>query len=211
MRWTIIFLLISCSSTTKNIRSTKDFAPVESVYKIETYKYNSLRGSATAFAIKVVNDTTFILTNRHVCHEQNNVEYVLIDSSGKRYDAKYYRNHLFADLCLLKVGYILPTLELAYSQFNEHVTTIGAPHGAFPIYENGIIKQFVTINQTIKGENYFFTAQVIKVNTEEGGSGSPIFNNDKHVVGILFGTIDGNYSLMVPAQKVRQFIEHIDS
>lgn len=209
MRWLIFLLLASCGPAISKTPKTNKIESIDFVFKVEKYKYGVLQGNATAFSVKTINGSTFILTNRHVCHERSDAEYVLVDKQYRRYDAKYYQNHMFADLCLLRVNATLPTVEFVSPEFDERVTVISAPHGAFPIFENGIIKQPVVINSSIEGESYYFQAQVIKVNTDEGSSGSPVFNSDQRVVGILFGTADGNYSYMVPSVIARKFVEHI--
>lgn len=209
MRWLICLLLISCSSIASTPKS-KVVAPIDLVFKVERYKYGVLQGSSTAFSVRILNGSTFVLTNRHVCHEKADVEYVLIDSRDRRYDAKYYRNHALADLCLLRVDTVLPIAEFVSPHFDEHVMVIGSRRGVFPVFENGIIKEQVVINSFLEGENYFFLGQVIKVNTDEGASGSPVFNSDQYVVGVLFGTADGNHSYMVPSIIAKKFVEHID-
>lgn len=205
----VLAVLIAACAASQVVRKAEHTAPVNFVFKIEVYKYGKLQGNATAFSVRTVNNATFVLTNRHLCHEGSDVDYVLIDNSERHFDARFYRNHMFADLCLLRVEQVLPTVYFADPVYGESVSVIGAPHGAFPIYEAGVVRDPAFIHSSIRGEDYYFQAQVVKVNTDDGSSGSPVFNSEQHVVGVIFGTTDGSHSFMVPAQTAQEFVEHL--
>jgi len=206
MRALLILLVAGCAS---NLPSTGSPSTIASVFKIERYKDGILQGNSTGVAVKVTPSATFILTNRHVCYDRGASDFILIDSNLGQHSATYYAVHSFADLCLLKTAEHFPIVELNTPVFNEAVISIGAPHGAFPVFNNGIIKALVRINSTINGESYFFSAQAILIDNEGGNSGSPVFNSQHKVVGVLFGTRDGHNSLMVPTNIIIPFIENM--
>lgn len=202
----IIFslLLVGCSSVQRETKQT----PLDSIFKLEVYKYGVLKGNATAFAAKVVNNNTYILANRHACLDTD-AEYILIDSYLKRYSAKIIAIHSSYDLCLLKTNNMLPALPFASATYGEHITSIGAPRGAFPVTEYGTVKQLAVFNAKIEGQVYFFTGYFVNLNIEEGSSGSPIMNDKGQVVGVVFATIDGQLSCAIPGEVADNFVKAI--
>lgn len=205
MRFVVALLLSGCIiHASENVRPTN---PVESVFRIEVYKNAVLQGKATAFAAKRAGETTIIVTNRHVCLD-NEANYVLVDANLGRHPATFYTNHFLADLCLLRTDYIFPVVVLDAPKIGEHIFSIGAPHEAFPIYQHGIIGEPVLINSTINGQHYFFPAQAVHLSVEDGSSGSPVFNSSKHVVGVVFGTDAPGHSFIIPSTVVSRFLAH---
>ena len=182
--------------------------PIELVFRLEVYKYGILQGNGTAFIIKQTNNTAYIITNRHICRDED-AEYVLVDANLARYDAHYFVAHNTADLCLLKIYGRFNPIQVSFAspQYGERIISIGAPHGAFPIVKTGSVKQIVVFNSVVQNFHYFFAGYYLRLDVEEGSSGSPVFNNKNEIIGIVFATIDGKLSCMIPSRTIQDFIK----
>lgn len=207
MRLLFLLLFAGCASVPHSGSSSEPV--VNSVFKIARYKDGVLQGNASGVAVKKTGASTLILTNRHVCHDRGNSDYLLVDNNLGEHRAVYYAVHDFADLCVLKTTDTVPVVEFGSSVIDEKVVSIGAPNGVFPIFSNGVVKAPVRINSSIAGENYFFLAQSVLIDNTDGNSGSPVFNLDQKVVGIIFGTTDGRNSFMVPSSVILPFLQNM--
>jgi serine protease Do len=204
MKHLLLFtLLISCASTSPSTTNQT------TIFKVEIYNNGIYEGNGTGFVAATDAKNSYIITNKHICHNID-AEYILIDYYDKRYTAKYYRTHNTADLCLLKVdGKIGTTSGFSIPKDNEHITSIGSPHGAFPIVSAGYMRETIQVNSYMSGIHYNFIARYVDLLIEEGDSGSPVFNDGGKVVGVVFGTIDGKQSIIVPSDIVEEFVESV--
>lgn len=195
-----ILFLLGCATV-----PVKPDDPVRFVFKVEVYRNGVLEGNGTGFIARIENDTAYVITNKHVCHE--GAEYVLVDYDFGHHSAQLYLTHDTADLCILKAyGNFKTRAIFAEPKSGEHITSIGAPHGAFPIINDGYVRFSAIFDSTIHNIHYHFAGRYVSLNSEEGSSGSPVFNDEHQVVGVMFGTVDGNLSCMIPAQTIQNFV-----
>lgn len=175
--------------------------------------------SATGFSIFTENNVSYILTNQHVCNMKDVGEYMITTISGKKAEAKFVRVDAFADLCVLRAPIQIPALELAENNASvgERVMTIGAPTGVSPLFVEGMISGYYDIhmkNDPDEDGNFevHFRCQITSIPIYPGASGSPVFDANGKVIGIVFATRIGaeHVSFIVPISEVKRFVEHVD-
>lgn len=171
---------------------------------------------ATGFSIATTNIVSFILTNQHVCNMGTKANYTLTLESGKEIEAKFIRSDVFADICLLKTNEIIPPLPLAKTNASqgERIVTIGGPDGTFPLIVDGIIAGYYNMhmkNNPDEDGNFeiHFRSQVMSAPVYQGSSGSPVFNADSEVIGIVFAVRaeKEHIAFIVPISEVLRFLD----
>jgi hypothetical protein len=149
----------------------------------------------------IVDSEGIIITNYHVIEGAYPIIIKLLN--GDFYDNISVINaDERRDLAILKIdGWDLPTVDLGNSndaKIGEEVIVIGNPQGLQNTVANGIISAF---RQSEGGFQYHqITAPVSK-----GSSGSPVFNNEGEVIGVISASIeDGqNLNFYVPINYAR--------
>lgn len=171
----------------------------------------SMVGAATGFSIKYDRklNKTYILTNHHFCENKTeyDIGYFYVESDnitgGNSIDPEKYLSLVYTDerkdLCILKTyGKIKPVKFGNYKKpLNrlDKVYVVGAPRGIFPIvtenYYSGIIHREQLFPSTMgnNGFNYLLISGIV----HEGHSGSPIYNKDGELVGIIFARYSAGY------------------
>lgn len=166
----------------------------------------------TGVIVKQRNNTSYILTNKHVCSEKNKKEcFVEIFKYGsfvkiplifvKQAKSKY-------DLSLWKTDEILPNkksikgLKEAFPQ--DKVYSVGNYLGFKYIYTEGTFAGYE--------EDY----SILNMSCVYGCSGSAVFNKDSYLIGLVFAgnkvsffQVDTAKSLIVPYEIVKLFLEGV--
>ena len=176
-------------------------------------------GSATGFSVSAsrTEGKSYILTNEHFCAAARTASQIPMSSmhiSYKKGDSQLFRSDgrakiiygdPAADLCILEADeYIKPvTFDKSYrGEFITPVRIVGGPQGSFPIVYDTYISSTAArtalpfINMHHGGREYLFLSGVIM----PGHSGSPIFNENGRVVGIVFAappTMYGGFGIQV--------------
>jgi S1-C subfamily serine protease len=154
---------------------------------------------------------TFIVTNKHVCTDQEThklIKWYFIEWSRYNhvpefaYLVKVDPKH---DLCLLRlpgVGYPKAKIAIMPGQLGQKVYTYGNPHGRKGYLSKGNIADLrVPFLGELAGE---VTAKVFG-----GMSGSPLFNEKGQVVGVVNGADKGKpfHGYYVQLQYLQNFLE----
>ncbi len=170
--------------------------------------------SGTGFAIsndKDGNTGTTLLTNKHICQASSNATYTITDYSGGKYEAKFVRYAPYADLCLIHTDAVLRPVKLASEDATQfsHIVVIGAPHGMFPNVTEGYIGGYYNVD--LGGDTYTIhvRAQATSVPIYPGNSGSPVWNDDGKVVGIMFaghGSAE-HITMLIPVNEILSFLD----
>ena len=183
-------------------------------------------GSATGVSIGYDKDKnlSYILTNNHFCEDallSQLMAIILEDSSSPRIstplkDAKIasiLKTSGGLDLCLLGMtGYIKPTTlasdEVIIDQFDK-IYIIGGPTGIFPT----ILETFVSghlgrdqvslQNLSHNGDDFIFISGIIL----PGHSGSPVYNKNNEMIGLVFATVPSYGALAISINDIYNFIE----
>lgn len=196
-------------------------------------------GTASGFSVEYnkKTNTTYVLTNEHVCEDKvKDPELIIVGISSRNarahlspYDYQYVLSLVdhdkTMDLCLLEtrgkispVKFANPKKELTQM---EQVFLIGAPAGNFPIrldtYFSGFLSRGGGFDNMIGGSNrdYLLLSELVM----GGYSGSPVFNKDGEVVGIVFASLGKNLgffrietygSLAISLGDIKEFLQRSD-
>ncbi|AVQ98545.1 serine protease [Oceanobacillus iheyensis] len=182
----IDFLITSTKlSTDQDIRNYK-----QAVVVVETEN-----SKGTGFAI---NQEGTILTNHHVVEGEDHVTVAFPDDG--LFEAEVVETNPAIDLAVLKVeAEDLPSLKLANAPIfkeNASITFIGNP-----LRFNGIANQGSIVGHT-RLSDWEREVVMIKAPVYRGNSGSPVFNEEGEVIGVIFATLDheteGKVGLFIP-------------
>jgi len=147
------------------------------------------RGAASGVIIHKGEGGSYILSAEHVCVGKNSkaapnskILISIFSSSGKKYDARILWTDFFSDICVLWVPSMTEGMDVKISPvppvFGDSVMNLASPRGiaklpyTLPIFEGkycGSDKQFA----------------MYSIPTTRGSSGSPIFNEKGHLVGMI--------------------------
>lgn len=183
--------------------------------------------NATGVSIKYeeYSNTTLILSNDHFCKEYfSNPGMIIVaeDSSKPRignvdedsfHVAEVIKTDSSLDLCLMSVKAFIPPAiisrdDVKYNQFNE-IYIIGGPTGIFPVilktYTSGYIpRDEVTLSGlSSSGNDFLFLSGIIF----PGHSGSPVYNSNHEMIGIIFASLPSYGALAIPTNDIYNFLE----
>lgn len=145
-------------------------------------------GGGTGF---VIGADGLILTNKHVVSDEQ-AEYSVVFSDGKRFEAKVLGRDPVYDIAVLKIeAKNLPVLAIGDSDKIEIGQTVIAIGNALSQYSNSVTRGVVSgINRKITAGDSFGGAEVIEgaIQTDAainpGNSGGPLLNLDGQVIGV---------------------------
>lgn len=171
---------------------------------------------ATGFSIAATDVVSFVLTNKHVCDMGPNANYTLTLQSGGKVQATFVRVDPFADICLLKANGMIPPLKLAKDNASQgdRILSIGGPDGAYPLIIEGFVSGYHNMHMRSDSDEdgdfeVHFRAQVISAPVYPGSSGSPVFDVNGEVVGIVFAVRGEkeHIAFIVPISEVLRFLD----
>lgn len=144
-----------------------------------------------------------IITNYHVIEERNNITVGFPDDG--RYRADVIETFPEIDLAILQVSGTdddLPYLNLADSMSakqGNHITFIGNPLRFTGIANEG------TIIEPYQLSGWEVPVMMMEAPVYRGNSGSPVFNEEGFVIGVVFATMEhetqGKVGLFVPIEE----------
>lgn len=167
-------------------------------------------GSGTGVAIARDNRSkeTLILTAGHVCAETYNPEFLLSEIMaftvpGEGYYTSVVDIDMDHDLCLIKIKGMLPITKIAKEEpeTGEKVTYSGYPTGA---YRPGTLHYFDGYMAGVDAMgNHLYN-----IPATGGSSGSPIYNKDGRIVGIISAVMVEfeHMTIAVGTENVKNFI-----
>jgi S1-C subfamily serine protease len=140
--------------------------------------------SGTGFNI---DPSGMIITNYHVIKDALNMSITFPD--GKIYKADHWSSRPEADLAVIALlGEGLPAVPVDYSNLpapGDKIRVVGNPLEMNNILVEGQVLQYLKIRDK-QGRIFSIDAPIYP-----GNSGSPVFDLDGQVVGVIFGTLQG--------------------
>jgi S1-C subfamily serine protease len=189
----------------------------ELVYNEKTKEHDIEEWMGTGFVIKETEKYTYIMSNKHVAgYGQPNV-----DMSIKTDDMKKSERLTVIGVCVDKdlsilryEGHLInktPISGFAECKEQDNVYVVGHHLGRLYIYGEGVVAGF---EEEKRGDKDIF---IMQLPTLFGNSGSPVFNKDEEVVGVVFainpynafGSCDVAHALTVKAKDAKRFMEII--
>lgn len=187
----------------------------------------------TGFELKLPSGRVYTISNAHVCAiAVNGLMGAHLPGSNRVVKIRVLDVSDKADLCLLEALPGASGLSMGDSQpERQHINSLGHPHlnpltysegylvGRFPVqigeeipkeqctHKNEEFKEFPTmfglIGVCMTTRDAFQTSMVIY----PGNSGSPVFNDEGDVVGVVFaGMTSTNFASIVPLDLLREFV-----
>jgi len=163
----------------------------------------------TGVVVKITDDFTYILTNKHVA--PTGVDVIIIENNIT-YDAKVLKNDEDFDLSLIKVIGKIPE--------KEAIKTIDRISIADKIYSVGMYRglDYIYTEGTASG-HYFdegLEHKIMNMPCTSGCSGSGVFDKDGDLVGLVFAvfissgdSLDTTKSICVPSYAIKDFLKDI--
>ena len=187
---------------------------ISGLYENEDFNNRQISGSGAV--IKNDNFETLILTAEHVCNssitasgltEDHTIKFITItDWNGNMHDAEIIGADPINDLCMLKVHNTdIPSLKISRRQLipGDRVYNMAAPYG---IFGNKFILTFEGFySGLINSEN----KQIYTIPAAPGSSGSPIINENGHLVGMIHSATESieNIAIGPKTSVILAFIE----
>jgi len=161
----------------------------------------------TGTIVKVTEDYTYVLTNRHVA--PMDAQHIYIQKDGKRYKGRVLKNGVTRDLSLVRMVGQIPNTSVVkgFRKVNEQdkIYSVGMYFGFQDIYAEGTVAGW-----TPNG------SRLINMPSLYGCSGSGIFDSEGYLVAVLYaGTayspfgMDTAKAWCVPYIGIMAFLEEI--
>jgi len=169
--------------------------------------YDNYGSIGTGSIIKITDDFTYILTNKHVAPIESKDDIYII-MGDKKIKAEVIKNSQFEDLSLIKVPVVLKNKTvingISKSYPSDKVYSVGMYLGNSYIYTEGTFAGYQRNNILINAPASF------------GCSGSGVFNKDGKLIAVIFGTnnlktfdTDSSKAICVSIEAVNLFLQGI--
>lgn len=202
---------ISCVTLSDYILSpAKSISSRDSFVKLDFFVNDVRLGSASGVIINHISNNTIILTAAHVCEINNTVKMYAVDIDFNKYDSFVVKVDERADLCLIGTKKLIPkkVAKLASHKATPgtKVFTTSAPLG---IHGKNMILQFTGFySGRVLHPKYLWYLDIHTLPTKPGSSGSPVYNSDWEVIGIVsmaLGDIE-NVCMSTTTEDVLRFV-----
>lgn len=182
---------------------------------------------ATAFSISYAkkNNLSYLLTNAHFCTlgDKSGVESILFAENSDTFRGKLPLNISFPgkiakikkenDLCIVVVVGKINPVKMGPKNYMpkqlESITTVGAPGGVFPIITKTNVSAIVERKKTKLGEMLSDGNPIgmLSAKVYPGQSGSPVYNENGEVIGILFSATHTYGGFFILNSDIYDFVQ----
>lgn len=165
----------------------------------------SFSSSGTGFNVRA---DGLIITNRHVVDNGGILSISFADGTNKIYTASDWVVINDVDLAVIDIdGFDLPYVKMTDSEVvpGDEIIFIGNPLGFDWTISEGTINRIIYLNDTVPV--IYFNGPV-----RSGSSGSPVFNAESEVVGVVFAsfTDQEDSGLAIPISYILDYLEEIE-
>ncbi len=148
----------------------------------------------TGVIVKITNDATYILTNRHVCDGELGYQCTVYEGKSTYRATAIKVSQTDFDMALLKVDTVIPKKQavngITVASIQEPVYMVGNNQGRPFIYAEGVVAGYDIENNK---------SLLVDISAAPGNSGSGIINKKGELVGLLWGgTVTGEPPFMAP-------------
>lgn len=191
----------------KEIKPSYEYLKSMTVRMVNFSDSTETKGSVgTGTIVKVTDDYTYVLTNRHVAPMDS--QYLYIEKDGKRYKARVLKNGITRDLSLVRMVGKIPNTNVVNGfkkvKEQDNVYSVGMYMGFYDIYTEG----------TVAG--WWKESRLMNMPCLNGCSGSGVFDKDGYLVAVVYaGTVynmmgfDTAKAICVPYIGIYTFLEEI--
>lgn len=175
-------------------------------------QYPEQRDSVAGGSGFIISEDGYILTNRHVIHDADEITVRLVDR--REFDAELIGEDEASDIALLKVDAddlpVLKTGNAANLKIGEWVMAIGSPLS----FEHSVTKGIVSAKGRSLGQQQYVPYIQTDVPINRGNSGGPLINMKGEVVGIntIIISNTGGYmglSFSIPVDVAMSVVEQL--
>lgn len=158
-------------------------------------------GVGTGTVIKIEDNTTYILTNRHLCSGKKNQGCIVFDEDNQIEAEIVNVGIKDVDLSLIKIPTIIRNktgiVDIVDSTIQEKIYMVGNALGLMTYtYSEGFIANYE--NNTI----------ITVLNVLPGHSGSPVVNKDLKMIGIVYAYLEGSgHAVLIDAETIKTFLD----
>ncbi len=198
---------------TENNRAPRQRNPLEDLFGMPRGFHNPQgRDSVAGGSGFIISEDGYILTNRHVVHDADEIIVKLVDR--REYDAELIGEDEASDIALLKVkADNLPILSIGDAdkvEIGQWVMAIGSPMS----FEHSVTKGIVSAKGRAIGQQQYVPFIQTDVPINPGNSGGPLINMDGKVVGInsMIVSKSGGYmglSFSIPIDVAMSVVEQL--
>ncbi len=187
----------------------------------------TLLGSATGFSIKYDPslNQSYIITNDHFCSDIINdpILFLIVENSSKpriEPPEDFSMGHVVysdpgKDLCLVITSGFIQPASLAGKDYiakpMESITIVGGPSGTFPIIIDSYVSGHLDRSEILLGElaegsnSFLFISGLIY----PGHSGSPVYNKNGQVIGIVFAALPSYGCIAIQISDLYEFLNEV--
>ncbi len=186
--------------------------PLERFFGIPHGQSPQERDSVSGGSGFIISSDGYILTNRHVIHDADEITVRLVDR--REYEAELIGEDEASDIALLKVdANDLPVLNVGDTRnlkIGEWVMAIGSPLS----FEHSVTKGIISAKGRSLGRQQYIPYIQTDVPINRGNSGGPLINMDAEVIGIntIIISNTGGYmglSFSIPIDVAMSVVEQL--
>ena len=177
--------------------------------------------SASGAIIKIVDsETSYAITVKHYCSKVVKKKvFAAASPHGSdfvKFEVEIDRVHEYLDLCVVKLKGDTTKLSpfkisTTYPSPGSKVFSLGAPAASWPNKNVGFVSSIIRSKEAVDKKLTYSDVIMVSIPCSPGSSGSPIYNSDGHMVGIIVAVHPSFHhnSLGITSAAILEFTSYI--